>query len=203
MARATLLAIAALAALTRSSTAGAQLTIQQPGQRPLYRLELEPHLDLGFDDPPGPGTGWGYGVGGRATFEILRDGFIPNIDDSVGIGVGLDFAHYDGNGDDTRGTCQRFAPGPAGTPVCVQVSQTAGGPSNYWFWPLVMQWNFWLTPRWSVFGEPGLAMYLFDDRRVGVVPVLYLGGRFQLTRAITLTMRLGYPTISFGASFLL
>ena len=22
-----------------------------------------------------------------------------------------------------------------------------------------MQWNFWLTPRWSVFAEPGLYIY--------------------------------------------
>ena len=196
-------ALAAAALLASSAAAGAQVTIQRPGERPLYRVELEPHVDLGFDGPPGPGTGWGYGLGGRATFEILRDGFIPNIDDSVGIGVGLDFAHYDGNGDDERGACQRFVSGPSGTHVCVQVSQTTGGPSNYWFWPVVMQWTFWLSPKWSIFGEPGLALYWFDTSRLGVVPALYVGGRYHFSKSVTLTMRLGYPTLSIGVSFLL
>lgn len=69
--------------------------------------------------------------------------------------------------------------------------------------PVVMQWNFWLHRQWSVFGEPGLAMYV-EEGDVEFQPfVLYAGGRFHVTDRITLTMRLGYPTFSFGASFLL
>jgi hypothetical protein len=34
-------------------------------------------------------------------------------------------------------------------------------------------------------------------------PAFYAGGRLQLTPRITLTMRVGHPTASFGVSFLL
>jgi hypothetical protein len=174
-----------------------------PDERAPYHVELEPHLALALPDPPGPGTGWGYGLGARGTFEIVRDGFIPSIDDSVAIGVGLDFAHFDGDGTVNPGTCKRFVPGPGGTRVCVEVSQNAGGPSNYWFLPVVMQWNFWLTRQWSVFVEPGLSLYWSDEPRFGATPALFVGGRFRFSRATTLTFRIGYPTVTIGVSFLM
>jgi hypothetical protein len=69
--------------------------------------------------------------------------------------------------------------------------------------PAVMQWNFWLHRKWSVFGEPGVAMY-FEDGDLEFTPfVLYAGGRYHFTDTIALTMRVGYPTFSLGVSFLL
>ena len=100
--------------LAWGSQARAQSTLRMPDERPQYHVELEPHLALALPDPPGPGTGWGYGLGVRGTFEIVRDGFIGSIDDSVAIGVGLDFAHFDGDGTVNPGSCKRFVPGPAG-----------------------------------------------------------------------------------------
>jgi hypothetical protein len=67
--------------------------------------------------------------------------------------------------------------------------------------PVVMQWNFWLSRNWSVFGEPGLGMH-FGRSNFGT-PVLYLGGRFRLSEDIALTMRIGYPHFTIGASFYL
>ncbi len=192
-----------MALLASSPETPAQTTIQAPGERPPYHVELEPHLALGPSDPPGPGTGWGYGAGFRATFEIVPRGFIGSINDSVAIGVGADFGHYDGNGDVVPGTCKRFVPGPAGTSVCVEVSQTSDGASNYWFLPVVLQWNFWLTRQWSVFAEPGLSPYWSDARGLGVTPALWAGGRYRFSKSATLTMRIGYPTIDFGVSFFL
>jgi hypothetical protein len=65
-----------------------------------------------------------------------------------------------------------------------------------------MQWNFWLSRRWSVFGEPGL-MVRNRDGDFGVSPfVLYAGGRLRFSDNIALTARIGYPTFSLGASFL-
>jgi hypothetical protein len=67
--------------------------------------------------------------------------------------------------------------------------------------PIVMQWNFWLTRKWSVFGEPG---GLIDfGKKARPHPAFYAGGRFHFTDRITLTMRVGHPTASVGVSFLL
>ena len=72
------------------------------------------------------------------------------------------------------------------------------------FVPVVMQWNFWLTTHWSVFGEPGLgfAFNQFKGRDT-FHPVIDLGGRYHFNDKISLTMRIGYPSISVGASFFL
>jgi hypothetical protein len=181
----------------------ADSTINRPNDRAPYHVELEPHLVLDFIAPPGDGTGPGLGAGFRASFEIVHDGFVHNNNDSVAIGVGVDFAHYYGSGVVTPGTCTQFEPGPAGTNVCVRVAQT-GGASNYAYFPVVMQWNFFLTHRWSVFGEPGLGLYWFDYGSVGVTPVFNFGGRFHFNDRVALTLRLGYPTsLSIGVSFLL
>jgi hypothetical protein len=70
--------------------------------------------------------------------------------------------------------------------------------------PVVMQWNFWLSEHWSVFAEPGVALRLRDDfRDRGPDLILYGGGRFRLGQAAALTLRLGYPAVSFGVSFFL
>lgn len=181
--------------------AAAQSTIQHPGDRASYSLELEPHVLATPFNPPGDGGGSGFGGGLRASFEVMHVGFVPSINDSIAIGVGTDFVHYQGNGNGS-GVCTRYAPGPANTNVCVEVSGT-GGPTNYAFVPLTLQWNFWLARRWSVFGEPGLTLYWFDYRSLGVSPALYVGGRFHILDWLTLTMRIGYPTLSLGVSFLL
>lgn len=182
----------------------AQMTIRRPGDRPDYKVELEPHGLITPFEPIGPGTGGGFGAGFRATIDIVPDGFIKKINDSVGLGFGLDGIHYAGDGNFT-GNCTRYEPGPGGTRVCVEVD-TYGGATDYVFGSVVMQWNFWLHRRWSVFGEPGIALYLGDvggRSRPGVSPVVYAGGRFHFTENVTLTMRLGYPAFSLGVSFLL
>jgi hypothetical protein len=180
----------------------AQSTIKQPGQRPHYYFEAEPHLLVGLFDPPGFGDDTGLGVGFRGSLDIVKDGFIPKLNDSIGIGFGLDYLRYDG-WQGPRGRCEEFVSGPSGTPVCVRVSGGFDGDVDYFYVPVVMQWNFWLHRRWSVFGEPGAALYV-EDGDVDFQPfVLYAGGRFHITDYIALTLRLGYPTFSFGVSFLL
>src|SRR5579863_6695922 len=140
-------------------------TINQYGDHPRYVFEAEPHLSLGFGYPFDGGN-W-LGVGFRGTFHIT-DGFVKSINDSIGVGFGLD-----------------FAPGYGG----------------YFLVPIVMQWNFWLSTHWSVFGEPGLA--IGSGPRTNLWPAFYAGGRFHFTDRIALTLRVGYPDISVGVSFLL
>jgi hypothetical protein len=74
--------------------------------------------------------------------------------------------------------------------------------------PIAMQWNFWLSRNWSVFGEPGVAIRLGEglegthDDHLGFLG-LWVGGRYHFTDRFTLTLRVGRPTLSVGVSFLL
>lgn len=72
------------------------------------------------------------------------------------------------------------------------------------FIPVAMQWNFWLSTHWSVFGEPGIGFAANPPGGVGVVhPVFMIGGRYHFNDKVSLTLRLGYPAFSIGASFFL
>jgi hypothetical protein len=68
-----------------------------------------------------------------------------------------------------------------------------------------MQWNFWLSRSWSVFGEPGVSLRYVskgnDSFKLDPF-VLWLGGRYHFEERITLTLRVGYPVFSVGVSFL-
>ena len=192
--------VATLAAFALTSEhAFAQSTIRAHGARPSYGVELEPHL-LGTPfSPPGVGSGEGLGIGVRGTFEILSQGFLSRVNDSVGVGVGLDWIHYDDSEAEGGGECLRTEQAPNGIPVCVEVA----GDTDYLWIPVVMQWNFWLHKKWSVFGEPGIALRLDDMDEFNVSPlVLFVGGRYHVSDQFTLTLRLGYPAFSFGGSFL-
>ncbi|MEP7053287.1 MAG: hypothetical protein ABJB12_23190 [Pseudomonadota bacterium] len=195
--RAAALALAAGAcALTTPVPARADtLIIRHPGDHPRYVFEAEPHLLLGVIDPPGVASGSGFGAGFRGTVVIVPNGFVPSINNSVGIGFGLDIVHYS-----------------HGRLHCIRDSLSSGvcnpndseSVNNFWL-PVVMQWNFFLSREWSVFGEPGLAVRyesLSGAHATNVDPQFYLGGRWHFADRMTLTMRLGYPTFSVGVSFL-
>jgi hypothetical protein len=192
-----------LGVLSRAETARASDLIIRYGRTPIgYAVELEPHLVLG-SDPPGPGYGSGAGIGVRASFVFAPEGFIRGVNDSAAIGVGLDLEHYYGSLalDGYRDQCLHFEPGPNGTAICTQVTSN-GGTYNYAFIPVVLQWNFWFTDRLSAFGEPGVNLYFLGDHGFGAGPALYIGGRVRVADRITITARLGYPTVGVGASFM-
>lgn len=182
--------------LSIAGRAQAQSSIRVPGQRPRDSFELEPHVLLTPFEAPNAPSGSGYGLGVRGTIEIAPEGFLSKLNDSVGIGFGLDWIHYEGLGG--RGYCRHFEYTAQGVPVCVETSTHS---SNYLFVPVVMQWNFWLHRQWSVFGEPGLALS-HGAGDFGVVPVFSAGGRFHFSDSVALTARLGYPSFSLGVSFL-
>ncbi|MBN2573965.1 MAG: hypothetical protein JXP73_05310 [Deltaproteobacteria bacterium] len=71
------------------------------------------------------------------------------------------------------------------------------------FVPVVMQWNFWLTRRFSAFGEPGLDFHFVGKHGFAFSPAAYVGGRVLLADRITLTGRIGYPTLAIGVSFMM
>lgn len=169
-------------------------------QEPDHRWEAEPHLVFGPGLPPGPGRGSGAGVGFRGSFVVAPDGIIDAFPDSVAIGLGVDLLRYRSFGP-PHGACVRRVSAPAGTNVCVEVDGP-GAARTYLLLPIVVQWNIWLTPRWAVFGEPGLAFYATRGG-AGAAPTLSLGGRLRILDNLAVTLRLGWPTVTIGASFFL
>jgi hypothetical protein len=70
--------------------------------------------------------------------------------------------------------------------------------------PVVLQWNFWLSTHWSLFGEPGLGFGTGGGRQGGDFhPVISGGGRYHFSEAIALTLRGGFPGFSVGLSIFL
>jgi len=158
-------ALGALAALSAARPAAAdQMVIKFPGEHPRYIFEAEPHGLLSWYGVPG--------LGFRGTINIVNNGFISSINNSVGIGFGGDWVD-----------------------------------KGVWI-PVVMQWNFWLSRNWSVFGEPGVSIRVGrglegdHNDHLGIL-ALWAGGRFHFNDRIALTLRVGRPTLSVGVSFLL
>ncbi|HEX8793885.1 MAG TPA: hypothetical protein VF765_23240 [Polyangiaceae bacterium] len=173
--------------LAISAPAAADDTIKHPGDHPDYSVELEPHGLVGwFGDAYGATA---FGLGGRASIPIVQNGFIKSINNSVGITFGLDLLFY--------GSCYYHG-------SCSATSLEL---------PVAMQWNFFVAQHWSVFGEPGLYIYhaflpdcpagLPCPTATGVLPAFWAGGRYHISDSVSLTMRIGYPTFSFGVSFFL
>lgn len=177
-----------------SAQAQEQSTVQSPGQHPIYPIEIEPHLAVGlssrFD---------GVGIGGRFSIPVVKNGFIPSINNNVALGFGLDWAHREG--------CFGYA--------------DCRGADAFWI-PAVMQWNFFLSPHWSAFVEPGLALghTIYNDvcavrDPVGNLvytecgngstyldPAFFVGARYHVSDRVALTIRVGYPYLSIGGSLM-
>ena len=125
---------------------------------------------------------YGLGAGVRFGIPILKRGFISSINNNVAISFGVDLLNW-----------------PAAdygvTGVII---------------PVMLQWNFFLTPAWSVFWEVGFAPRIWFDRpghgdeRFLPWPGLGIGARyhFRLGNYPTLVLRLGFPTgLTVGVSF--
>jgi hypothetical protein len=188
----------ALTSMAASTAARGQSTIRDP-HPPKYPVEIEPKFDF---DPSGFHTyaGTGFGPGVRFSIPIMSPGFVKTINDSIALSFGVDLIHYDGYAYSYG--CGRFN-------VC------GYNYASFWsaYFPFTMQWNFWLTEKWSVFAEPGFAFRhsfytdaycapgVYCPAHDNFYPAFFGGGRFAVSQHLTLTMRLGYPTLfSFGLS---
>ncbi len=130
----------ALGGLTfaHGNTAHAQ-GIKSPGSHLPYSVELEPHLMLDevIDDDD-------LGIGVQATFKLMDPGFVSSINDTAGIGVGLNYVdrddrcHNHGNGD--RHCWDR----------------------DVWFVPVVAHWSFWFSEMGHENGT-NIPIYIFID----------------------------------------
>jgi hypothetical protein len=201
-------ALGALSTLT-ASVARADDTIKHPGDHPDYSVEIEPHLLLGWASNYYYGGGTGFGIGGRVSINIVHNGFVDSINNNVAIGLGFDWLHYDAPG------CYYNYVGPGRVAGCY-----GGVSANFLQFPVVLQWNFYVAKKWSVFGEPGLYIWhgIYDNgicydylgnrapcsySDTGVGPAFWIGGRYHFNETMALTMRLGYPDIlTIGLSFM-
>ena len=102
---------------------------------PRYAVELEPHLLMQWSEVPFR-TDVGLGVGFRASIPVLEMDLLPRIHTNFAVSFGMDWAYL--------GLCRGDTHGCRG--------------NDFWF-PVVMQWNVFLAPWWSVFPELGLAIH--------------------------------------------
>lgn len=166
------LALAVGAAMGRSALA--QGTIKTPGDHPDYVFEAEPHLSLAYDGGVGPGF--------RGTVPVADRAFIPSINNSIGVGTGVEWLFYGhGNGD-------------LMVPVVLQW--------NFWIHRDISVFG---EPGLALhFGHGDRDHFAIDPFTI------FAGVRFHFSRTVALTLRLGAPEIfhhdnvlSIGVSFLL
>jgi hypothetical protein len=181
--------------------AQAQSIIRQPGNHPDYALEIEPHLAFQWSNRYGADDGIGPGV--RFNIPFMHNGPIKTINNNMGITFGMDITFGGGNYG------------------CGYPDRRYGDCDVTEFWlPVAMQWNFFLTPVISVFGEPGFAIahrradypycngmntpFCNDNYTdTNIEPVLSGGGRFMFSDKVGATVRIGFPMITAGINILL
>ena len=186
----------------------ASAQIDAPGQHIRYGMEIEPQLSLQHARVPGEAAGIGPGL--RLSVPIISDGPLKKLNNSLALGVGVNWAIFK----ESCGTY--FWDGPAPEPDEPQYPTYAKGCTAHQITaPVVIQWNFWITEVVSVFAEPGMA-FLYE-RRSGTgwcdgepcskkdsstkLPfVLWGGARMAMSESLALTIRLGTPYVSAGAS---
>lgn len=209
-----LLACSAVVVSLLSRPSRAATIIRDPNP-PRYGVEIEPKLNLGFFGAFDYG-GNSYGPGVRFSIPVMSPGFIKKLNNSVAISFGGDLVYYEGY------RYYRSAYWCNGRRDCIAYYN--GYDSGFWtlHLPVTMQWNFFLTDKWSVFVEPGVTLrYAFyrsdpnygtycancgDPYGARLTPyfTFFAGGRFHFTEKVALTMRLGHPIdLSIGVSFFL
>ncbi len=202
--RIALLVVALASTFLASRTARAdEMIIKHPGDHPNYSVEIEPHLAAAFFRYGASGIG----LGGRFTIPVVKNGFVSTINNNVGIGFGLDWLHYSG--------CYGYG----------RWYYYSGCYYNSFWFPVDLQWNFFLATHWSVFAELGLAIVYsdwgtgyygacvdqfgrpgpcyYDRSHFELEPVIFVGGRYHFSESVALTLRLGWPYVSIGVSFML
>ncbi len=199
------LAMAAVG-LLYASTVQAQL--KQPGQHIRYGVEVEPQVSLQWAHLPGDSAGIGPGL--RLSVPIISDGPLKKLNNSLAIGLGFNWAYF-------QEPCGAyFWEGSSLTPEDPEYATYSERCTAHHFTaPIVIQWNFFVTKVVSLFAEPGMAFVY--ERRSGTgwcdngpcsksdsvtkLPfVMWGGARMAMSDSLALTIRLGTPYVSAGAS---
>ncbi|HET9933140.1 MAG TPA: hypothetical protein VFQ35_20695 [Polyangiaceae bacterium] len=199
-----------LAGLAATSNGFAQqAVIKQPGAHTRYGVELEPHFTFQWDGGPDYYADDGVGLGMRVGIPLFHNGPIPQINNNMAISFGFDWVHF---GYDRGAACRRYQGA-----YCDDWDFSA---NSLWF-PVTLQWNFYVHRRINVFGEVGFAIrhtryswlegcggptgyceYTDSTTRAPYF-VFYPGARFLLSDTVSIMVRVGYPHFTAGVSFLL
>jgi len=175
-----LVAVLAAVLLASSSARAEDWIIKQPNQHPDYFAELEVHGLVAYGGGPfliGRYGLVGFGPGFRANFRILKNGFVPSINDNVAIGVGAELVF------DTDNAVHLV------TPVVLQW--------NFW---LTKHWSLAGEPGLAISFPMSTPR---GPEPVFFSPALSAVARYDFNDHVMLTMRLGYPITSIGVSFFL
>ena len=182
----------AVAVALAANAATAQDEAPRPGSErdepSAYPIEIEPHAAFGAENVYGA-TGFGAGI--RVSIPVVYS-LLRRVPDNLAISFGGDILHYDN---------------------CYYGDYCG---ANYLMLPVAAQWNVFLARRVSVFGEAGVFVYkgFFNEcgpadgpgcsapSDFGLLPTLAIGARLHLGDNVSLIARLGYPTVTFGVSFL-
>jgi hypothetical protein len=132
---------------------------------------------------------FGFGVGARYTWIFIHNGFIPKLNNSFGIGAGVDVLVH-----------------PA------IAYYTSFGLS--FVVPVVAQWAFYLTKQWTVFAEVGAALWIrplgidrsvclgaFQCSYVWAFPIAGVGAMYHFSDSMALILRAQFPFLSAGIAF--
>jgi hypothetical protein len=182
-------ALALTATLSASPAAGASASASGS-------WEIEPHLVFGAS-APWFGGGYGAGVGARAALTLGSFGVSSRVRDAIALSFGLDLVR--GWGGSPFGVCVERTPGPAGTSVCTRVD-APNGAGGFLLVPVVARWTLEIAPPFSVFIEPGVAMFVASDHG-GATGAFALGGRMRLGETAEAVVRLGWPASTLGLAF--
>jgi hypothetical protein len=123
------------------------------------------------------------GAGMRVDLPLVRSGLLAGADDELALSAGADVFFTDFYDD-----------------------YYDGGP--YVIPSVVLQWNFYFAPQWSVFPEAGIAFYVGDEdylprgSSVYATYALGLGARYHFSDRNALLVRIATPTgLQVGATF--
>lgn len=159
---------ASFALATPTYAAEGDFTLMEPhtGDRP---KTLELHAGFGF-------AGLAPTVGARFGIPIVKNGFIPSMDNAVYFTVGADVGF-------TLGTFSGVAIGV----------------------PVTVAWNFYFNDKFSAFADVGINLYFNTYYLRGGVPLPIgnffmgsVGGRYHLNEKLALMARVGSPYTAIG-----
>jgi hypothetical protein len=179
-----------LASVLAPAGAGAQSVehVRANDEDHVYPIEIEPHFTFGAANVYG---GMGYGAGVRLSVPFVA-GHVGRFPQNLALSVGGEVVHYES---------------------CYFADRCG---ASYLFAPVAAQYNLFVAPRVSVFGDGGVYVYkgFFGGcvpgaghgcdapSDFGVLPTIAVGGRLHLSDGTSFTARIGYPTITFGVSIL-
>jgi hypothetical protein len=137
-------------------------------------FDIEPHLILGYGFDRGPGYTDGFGFGVRFGAPLVPGGILAGVEDSLALSFGADLTYWSGS----------------------YQSNTFWATSEVLF-PVMLQWNFYLTRAFSIFPEGGVAFGLGGCSTCAfyAAPGLALGARIHFDG------RAGYPAFVFRIGF--